>query len=113
MQRHTHARNITITIKVKLYFTLLTLSTPNVRICKRYVYDSTKDRYDMILYRDHLIELGLYLIFYEDFIEADNGPFKGSTATMVYLCTYIFKDLNIGEIKSEELFTDASVWGSI
>ena len=55
----------------------------------------------MILYRYHLIELGLYLIFYEDLIEADDGPFKGSTATMVYMGTYEFKGLNIGKITPE------------
>ena len=45
----------------------------------------------------------------EHIIEVDDGPFKGSTAPMVDLGTYISKYLNIGEIKPEESFTDTYV----
>ena len=66
------------------------------------MYDSAKGRYDMILGLYHLTELGLNLNFSENFIEADDGPFKGCTITMVDLGTYIFKSLNIGIIIPEE-----------
>ena len=63
----------------------------------------------MILGRDILTELGLNLKFSEHVIEADDGPFNGSTMPMVDLGTYIFKDLNTGKFTPEELFTNAYV----
>ena len=63
--------------------------------------DSDKGRYDMILEQDILTELVLNLKFSEQVIEADDGPFKGSSTPMVNLGTYIFKDLNEGGIKPE------------
>ena len=45
----------------------------------------------------------------EHIIEVDDGPFKGSTAPMVDLGTYISKYLNIGEIKPKESFKDTYV----
>ena len=50
----------------------------------------------MILGRDILTELGLNLKLSENVIEADDGPFKGSTTPMVGLVTYVFKYLNTG-----------------
>ena len=61
----------------------------------------------MILGRYVLTELGLNLKFSKHVIEADDGPFIGSTASIVDLGAYVFKDLNTGEIKPEELFTDS------
>ena len=49
MQWHTQARNVTTNIKVKVYFTLPTLSEINVVTWIFHVYDSYKGRYDMIL----------------------------------------------------------------
>ena len=63
----------------------------------------------MILCRYILTELLLNLKNSKQFIEADDGPFIGSTAPMVYLGTYVFKYLNTGQIKLEESFTDAYV----
>ena len=48
----------------------------------------------MILGRDLLTELVLNLKLSEHIIEADDGPFKGSTTPMVDLDAFIFKDLN-------------------
>ena len=42
----------------------------------------------------------------EHVIEANDGPFKGSTTTIANLGKYIFKDLNTGEITPEGLFTN-------
>ena len=58
MQRHTHARNITITIKVKLYFTLPSLRATNIVTWKCHLDDSAKGRRDMILGQYLLTELG-------------------------------------------------------
>ena len=63
--------------------------------------DSARGRYDMILCRDLLTALWLNIKFPKNIIEADDGPFKGSTAPMVDLGVYIFKYLNIGKIKPE------------
>ena len=60
----------------------------------------------MILGIDILTELGLNPKNSKHVIKADCGPFKGTTSPMIYLGAYVFKDLNIGEIKPEELFTD-------
>ena len=71
--------------------------------------DSAKGRNDMILGQDILAELLLNLKFFEHFIEANDGPFKGSTPPMVDLSTYIFKYLNTGKITPEESFANAYV----
>ena len=68
---------------------------------KLHVDESAKGRYDMILGRYLLTNLGLNLKFSERVIEAGDGTFKGSTAPMVYLSTYEFKYLNTGKIKPE------------
>ena len=52
--------------------------------------DSIKGRYHMIIGRYLWTELGFVLKFYENIIEADDGPFKGSTTTMVELGTHIY-----------------------
>ena len=62
----------------------------------------------MILGQEILIELGLNLKFSEHVIESDDGTFNGSTTTMVDLGMYIFKDLNTGNIKPEEQFTNVN-----
>ena len=53
-----------------------------------YVDESTKGRYDMVLDRDILTFLGLYLKPSEHAIKADDGPFKESTAPIIDLGTY-------------------------
>ena len=101
MQWHTQDGNITTNLKVKVDFTLPALSAMNVVTWNFHVYDSAKGRYDMILGRYILTELGLVLNFSDHVIEADGGTFKESTTFMVDLGTYTFKDLNIGKIKPE------------
>ena len=98
MQWPTQAKNITTNLKVKVYFTLPELSAKNVMTWICHVDDSAKGRHYMILGRDLLIELGLYLKFSKHVIESDDGPFKGSTTPMVDLGTYICKYLNTGKI---------------
>ena len=74
---------------------------------KCHVDDSTKVRYDIILRQEILTELGLYLKLYKHVIKVDYVPYKGSITPMVDFVTYIFKYLNTGRIKTEELFTNA------
>ena len=81
-------------LKVEVDFTLPVLSATNVVTWKCHVDDSAKGRYDMILGRDISTELWLNLKISEHGIKADGRPFKWSTAPMVDLGTYIFKDLN-------------------
>ena len=45
----------------------------------------------------------------EQVIEADDGTFKGSTTPMVDLDTYVFADLNTGNITPKESFNNAYV----
>ena len=61
IQWHTQDINITINIKVKVYFTLIRLSAANVVKWKFHVDDSVKGRYDMILGGYKFIELGINL----------------------------------------------------
>ena len=66
--------------------------------------------YYIILGRDILIPLVWNLKFFDHVIEVDGGYFKGSTAPMVDLGTYEFKDLNTGKNTPEELFMNSSAW---
>ena len=98
MKWHTQAINITTNYKVNVDFTFPALSAMDVVTWKFHVDDFAKGRYDMILGRCLLIELGLDLKFSENIIEADNGPFNGTATPVVDLGTYIFKDLNTGKL---------------
>ena len=100
VQWHTQAGNITNNLKVKVDFALPALSAKDFMTCNFHVYDCAKGRYNMILDRYLLIKLGSNLKCSKHVIKVDGGPFKGSTIPMVDLGTYIFKDLNIGKIKS-------------
>ena len=66
--------------------------------CKCHVDESAKGRYNMVLGQYLLTELGLNLKLSENIIEANYGPFKGSTTPKVNLGMYIFKDLNTGKL---------------
>ena len=88
MQWHMQVGNITNNLKFEVYFTSPTLSAMNVVTWKYHVYDSSKGRYDMILGKYILTELSLRLNFSYHVIEADGGPFKGSTTPMIYLDMY-------------------------
>ena len=94
---------------VKVYFTLPALSMANVVTWYFHVDDYSKGRYYMIKGRDLLIKLGLNIKISEHVIKVDYGDFKGYTAPMVDLGTYIFKYLNAGKITLEESFTDSYV----
>ena len=88
MQWQTQAENITTNFKVKLNLNLPAFSVPNIVMCKCCVDDSARCRYNMILVRYLLTELGLNLKFSEHVIEADYGPFIGSTAPMVVVVVF-------------------------
>ena len=63
----------------------------------------------MTLGRDIITQLGLNLKVFEHIIEAYDGPFIGSTVTVVNLGAYTFEDLNTGKVKPEDSFRDAYV----
>ena len=66
-------------IKVKVDFTLPTLSATNVVTWIYHVDESSKGRYDMILGQYLLTELGLNIKCSEHAIEADDGTFNEVT----------------------------------
>ena len=61
MQCHTQARNVTTNLEIKVDFTLPAISATDVVMCKCHVDEFDKGRYDMILGRGILTELGLNL----------------------------------------------------
>ena len=107
MQCHTQAGSITTNIKVKIEFTLPEISATEIVTWNCHVDESAKGGYDMILGRYLLRVLGLNLKFSDNFIEEDDGPFKGSTSPMVDLFMHEFEYLNIGNISPEESFTNS------
>ena len=109
MQWHAQASNITTYIKVNVDFTFPALSATNSVTWKFHADDSAKGRYGMILGQDILTELVFSLKFTDHIIEANYGPFKGSTTPVVDLGTYKFKNLNTGKITPEESFSNAYV----
>ena len=91
MQWHTQAGNIATNIKVEIDFTITELSATNVVTWNIHVGDSAKGRYDMILRRDRLKELGLHLNYFDQIVKAGGLPFKESTAPIVDLGIHKFK----------------------
>ena len=69
--------------------------------------NSTYGRYDIIIGRDLLADLGLNLKISNRVIEADDQPLNGSTETMVDPGTSEFKYLNTGKFTPEEFFINA------
>ena len=72
-------------------FNLNALSATNDVAWKCHVDESAKGRYDIILGKYLLKELGANLKFSDHIIEADDGPFKGSTKPMVDLDKFSLK----------------------
>ena len=93
IQWQTKAGNITTNFKVEVDFTLPALSTTNVLTWKCDVDNSARGRYNMFLGRDLLTELLLNPKKSEHLIEAGDGPFMGSTSTMVDLGLCVFEYL--------------------
>ena len=79
MQWHTQAGNITAYIKLAVGFILPGLSPEHVVTWNCHVDESTKGRYNMIIRRDLLTELGSNLKLSDHAIESDYVTFKGST----------------------------------
>ena len=90
-QWQTQAGNITTNFKVKVDFTLPTLSSTNVVTWKCHVDGSAWVRYGMFLGRYLLTQLVLNLKIYAHVIEADDGPFIGFMAPMFDLGAYVSK----------------------
>ena len=84
-----------------MYFTLPELSATNIVTWNCYVGESTNGRYGIILGGYLLTDLVLNSKLSNHIIEANDGPFKGSTAPMVDMGTYKFKYSNKGKITPE------------
>ena len=65
--------------------------------------ESSNVRYNTILGQYMLTDLGLNLKSSDHVIKVDDGPFKGSTTPMVYLVTYVYKDLNTGRLHTDNI----------
>ena len=102
MQWHMQSCSTTSNIKVKIDFTLYEISATKIMTWNFNVDDSSKGVYDVILGRYLLKDLVLNLKFFNNAIEADDGPFIGSMEFMVDLGTYEFKDLKTGMITPDE-----------
>ena len=64
----------------------------------------------MILGRDLLKPLGLYLELSKQVISGDDGTYEGRTVPMVDMCTYYYKKLNWNNnVKPEELIMNVHV----
>ena len=92
---------ITTNIKFNIDFTLPELSVTKIVMWDFHVDDFDKIRYNMILGRDILTELGLNLKTYDHVIEAYDVLFKWTTAPMVDLGMYEFKHLETRKITPE------------
>ena len=63
----------------------------------------------MILGKDILTSLGLYLFIFNCVIKGGDGTFENCTAPMVDLGNYEFKNLDTGKLSPEEYFTNSHV----
>ena len=109
MQCYTQVGDIITKIKVKIDFTLPEFFMTKIVTWECYVDYSAKVRYNMILGRYLLRELGFNLNFSKHAIEGGDRPLKGSTPPMVDLGPYKFKDLIAGKITPGESFINAYV----
>ena len=87
----TQAGNFTTSTKVNVEFCLPEFGATKIVTWKCHISKSTNSRYDMILGRDLLTNLGLDLKFSENIILGGDGPFKGCSTPMVDASTYYFK----------------------
>ena len=93
----------------KIDFTLPDFSAKIIEMWECHVDESTKGRYNMILGRDILTELGLSLKFSEHVTIWGDGPLKCSASPMVDFVTYKFKVLNTGKTTTDESFINAHI----
>ena len=69
---------------------------------KYHVDNSTTSIYYMILGRDILTALGLYLKFSDNFIIGGEGTYEGCSSPMVGVISYGFKSITDKTVKTEE-----------
>ena len=98
------AGNITTNLKVKIYFTLPQISATKTATWNFHVDDYARGRYDIILGRCLLTQLGLNLRLSYHVIKSYDRTLKGTTGSMVDLGMYECKYLNIGKITPDESF---------
>ena len=77
------ASKFTTSKKVNVYFCLPEFSATKIVMWKCHVDKSTNGRYDMILGRDLITALVLYLKFSDNFILGGEGSYEGFSAPIV------------------------------
>ena len=76
---------------------------------KYHIDESNNSRYDIILCRELLNALVLYLKFYENIIIVSKGTYEGCLATMFDLSNYNFTYITDKTYKPEESFINSYV----
>ena len=81
IQWNTQLSNITTNLKDKIYFILPQLSTTKTVTEHFHVGDSSKGRYDIIVHRNILTDLGINLKLSYHIIKSDDDPLKRADNT--------------------------------
>ena len=105
----TQGGNFTTSKKVNIYFCLPEFSAAKIVTWKCHVYESTNDRYNIILGRDILIAPGLDLKFSQSIIIGGEGPYEGCLAPMVDIINYNITFVKDKTVKPEESFINTYV----
>ena len=105
----TQAGNFTTSQKENVEFCLPEFSAAKILSWKCHVDSSTNSRYNMILGRDLLTDLGLGLKFSEKIIVGGDGPYKGCSAPMVDVSNCDFKLLTDKTVIPEESFINSYI----
>ena len=98
----TQSGNFTTSKKVNVAFCLTEFSATKIVTWKFHMDESTNVRYDMILGRDLINALGLYLKFSDNFIIGGEGTYEGCSSPMVGVISYGFKSITDKTVKTEE-----------
>ena len=90
-------------------FCLPEFSATKIVTCKCHVGKPTNGRYDMLLGRDLLTALVLYIKFSDNVIIVIKGPNEGCSSPMVDVSNYDFTYITDKTVKLEESFINLYV----
>ena len=76
---------------IKVDFCLSKFSVTNVMTQQYHINDSSECKYNMILGRDLLTDLGLDIFFSKTSISVGDGTYEGWTTPMIEMTTYNYK----------------------
>ena len=95
--------------KANIYLCLPDFIATKIVMWKCHVDKSTNGRYNIILGRDLLTALEIYIKCYENFIIGDKQPYEGCLALMVDISNYDFTFITDKMVKREESFINSNV----